>query len=198
MLKSVQTERIKLRDQLLYFNLLAIGGLGSIAIKSNPIIEALLILPFITFVLGWTYIANDRKVTQINRYLRIYLRGSISKIVGKVPKNNDCEFSDINADYEKKDASRILGWEVFVKLTESRTYRKAIQTAVEIVSFICSGFVSILAFVLLAKTTPVGAYHITAIAVDTLLLLILTIAFIAANRIDSTAKANKKCNPTPK
>lgn len=71
-LKKEQQARIVHRDSLIYATLAVIAAVVAAAFKaSTP--YALLALPPATFVLGWTYLANDRKVSAIGYYVRTSL-----------------------------------------------------------------------------------------------------------------------------
>jgi hypothetical protein len=69
-LKAEQRERIKTRDGLIYTTLLAQAGVlyTTLAGRGGPVL--LLALPVLGFVLGWRYLADDRKITEIKLYLR--------------------------------------------------------------------------------------------------------------------------------
>src|SRR5215217_3250792 len=70
-LKDEQIARIGFRDNLIYATLVAIGAILSFAITNPANYQALLILPLATFVLGWIYLSNDRKISDIGRYIRV-------------------------------------------------------------------------------------------------------------------------------
>jgi hypothetical protein len=68
-LKTEQRQRIATRDGLIYATLASIGAVIVGASKlASPLI--LLALPPAVGLLGWTYLANDRKITEIGRYIR--------------------------------------------------------------------------------------------------------------------------------
>ncbi|WP_019502890.1 hypothetical protein [Pseudanabaena sp. PCC 6802] len=58
-LKHEQVQRIGFRDNLLYVTLALFGTVLVFALgdKGNP--YALLVLPWVSLVLGWTYVVND-------------------------------------------------------------------------------------------------------------------------------------------
>ena len=64
-LKTEQTQRIGFRDNLPYVTLCLFGG--TIAITTTNY-YALLVVPWICLILGWTYLVNDEKISAIGRY----------------------------------------------------------------------------------------------------------------------------------
>jgi len=71
---------IGFRDNLIYATLVAIGAILSFAITNPANYQALLILPLATFVLGWIYLSNDRKISEIGRYIRVVLAQRLGKL----------------------------------------------------------------------------------------------------------------------
>ena len=69
-LKDEQAQRIGFRDNLLYVTLALFGTVLAFALgeKANP--YALLVLPWVSLVLGWTYVVNDQKISALGRYIR--------------------------------------------------------------------------------------------------------------------------------
>src|SRR2546422_11681197 len=71
-LKEEQLKRIGTRDGLIYATLASIAAVLGTGVKlGSP--QLLLILPPAVLLLGWTYLANDRKVTEIGAYIRVDL-----------------------------------------------------------------------------------------------------------------------------
>ena len=68
-LKTEQIARIGFRDNLIYVTLVAIAGTLTVAHASHGR-GYLLLVPAVTFVLGWTYLANDHMISAIGRYVR--------------------------------------------------------------------------------------------------------------------------------
>lgn len=76
-LKEEQRVRIASRDNLLYVTLVAIGAVCGAALQQGrPTI--LFGLPVLCVILGCTYVGNDRKVSQIGRYIRQSLSARLS------------------------------------------------------------------------------------------------------------------------
>lgn len=61
-LKSEQIARIGFRDNLIYVTIVAVGGILSFALTSLANYNALLLVPWATLILGWTYLVNDEKI----------------------------------------------------------------------------------------------------------------------------------------
>ena len=68
-LKTEQIARIGFRDNLIYVTLVAIAGTLTVAHASRGH-GYLLLVPAVTFILGWTYLANDHMISAIGRYVR--------------------------------------------------------------------------------------------------------------------------------
>ena len=77
-LKEEQAQRIGFRDNLLYVTLALFGTVLAFALgdKANP--YALLVLPWVSLVLGWTYLVNDQKISALGRYIRYTLVEKVS------------------------------------------------------------------------------------------------------------------------
>ena len=58
-LKAEQGNRIGFRDNLLYVTLGLFGAIASFALSSDENGPAFLVIPWVCFVLGWTYVVND-------------------------------------------------------------------------------------------------------------------------------------------
>lgn len=74
-LKEEQGQRIHFRDNMRYVMLVAAGFVFA---KASDMPFALLAIPWICVVLGWTYVANSRRVTSI----RVYLEKTLADKVG--------------------------------------------------------------------------------------------------------------------
>lgn len=66
-IKAEQANRIGTRDNLLYATL---AGTGAVFAASQGHPAYLLGIPVLTFVLGWTFVANDHLITAIGSYFR--------------------------------------------------------------------------------------------------------------------------------
>ncbi len=126
-LKDEQLKRINFRDNLLYVTLGVFGGLVSYALSDPTRYYALLVIPWICFILGWVYVANDQKITAIGRYIRLTLVKRICEHIGGEPKG-------------------IFGWETERRNVPKRRGRKIIQLIVNGATFFVSGIVAVVIF----------------------------------------------------
>lgn len=124
-LKDEQQKRIAFRDQMIYITLGVIGAVFSFALENPEYNYALLVLPFISITLGWTYLANDEKISSIGKYLK-------EKLIPKIGKD-------------------LKTWEDNLKTDKSRKARKWIQLFVDLAIFCFSGLISILSFFLVRE-----------------------------------------------
>lgn len=130
-LKDEQIKRIGFRDNLLYVTLGLFGAVLSFtfANQTQPYaIYALLVLPWVCLILGWTYLVNDEKISAIGRYIRW-------KLVKKISEHTS------NANVES-----IFGWEIEHKSDRRRQRRKIEQLIVDEITFVFSGVAGLLAF----------------------------------------------------
>lgn len=107
-LKDEQLKRIEFRDHMVYLTLAAIGGVFSFALTNTNYTTALLVLPFIIFVLGWMYVNNDEKISAIGTYCK-------DEIIPKLTSIKSWEEHNRNADRrkERKVIQLITDWSVF-------------------------------------------------------------------------------------
>jgi hypothetical protein len=68
-LKEEQCQRIHFRDNLRYVNLVAVGVVASWALSERHHAIAWLLIPWLTSILGWTYLMNAVQVRLIRRYI---------------------------------------------------------------------------------------------------------------------------------
>lgn len=73
-LKEEQGQRIHFRDNMRYVMLVAAGFVFA---KASDMPLALLAIPWICSVLGWTYVANSRRVSSIRKYLETRLADKV-------------------------------------------------------------------------------------------------------------------------
>jgi len=67
-LKAEQPSRVGTRDNLLYATLASVGGVLAAALTARQAACLLMVPPACT-VLGWTYLANDSKISLIREYV---------------------------------------------------------------------------------------------------------------------------------
>jgi hypothetical protein len=130
-LKDEQAKRIGFRDNLLYVTLGLFGGVLSFALgeKANP--YALVVLPWVCLVLGWTYLVNDEKISAIGKYIR-------EELVKKISKQADST--------NIKNIESIFGWEIAHRSDERRKRRKIEQLIVDEIAFVFSGIAGLVGF----------------------------------------------------
>src|SRR5689334_17523128 len=80
-IKEEQKTRIGFRDNLLYFTLAASTAVLAITVQSGQA-QLLLTIPVICLVLGWTYLANDEKISAVGRYIREQLGPRLAELSG--------------------------------------------------------------------------------------------------------------------
>lgn len=127
-LKSEQNARIGFRDNLLYVTLGLFGGIMSFALTNEDGAIALLVIPWVCLVLGWTYIVNDEKISSSGDYIRTVLSKQIAK---HIDPSSDVDF---------------FGWERFHKIDARRIDRKRKQLLVDQMAFVLSGIIAISLF----------------------------------------------------
>lgn len=132
-LKDEQAQRIGFRDNLLYVTLGLFGTVLALALgeKANP--YALLVLPWVSLVLGWTYLVNDQKITAIGQYIRYMLVEKISSLACRAG-------ADIG------EIESIFGWEVAHRSDRGRKRRKVEQLIIDEITFVFSGVIALISF----------------------------------------------------
>ncbi len=132
-LKEEQAQRIGFRDNLLYVTLALYGTILAFALgdKANP--YALLVLPWVSLVLGWTYLVNDQKISAIGRYIRYTLVEKVSNLACRAG-------ADIG------EIESIFGWEIAHRSDRHRKRRKIEQLIIDEIAFVVSGLLALRAF----------------------------------------------------
>ncbi len=128
-LKGEQTARIGFRDNLLYVTLGVFGGVISFALSNLDNAYALLVLPWVCLILGWTYLVNDQKISALGKYIRDELTEKISRQMG-------------HTENEKS----IFGWEIEHRSDKHRKRRKIEQLIIDEITFVFSGIAALLGF----------------------------------------------------
>ena len=114
-LKEEQLARIGFRDNLIFVSLGAFGGLISFSLTDETHLYAMLVIPWVSTILGWTYLINDEKVSAIGRYFRDTLT---EKIADAYPEHKP-----------------YLGWEFAHRSDRGRRRRKWAQLIVDELTF---------------------------------------------------------------
>ena len=157
-LKTEQAQRIGFRDNLLYATLGVYGVIVTFSFGATPNYTALLVLPWVCIILGWTYLVNDEKISAIGRYIRLIL---VEKVKDKTG------YSDLNS---------LFGWEIAHRDDDRRKRRKIEQLIVDELTFVFSGIAALITFWLVVPQ-PALAANILAI-IELILLIILGIEII--------------------
>jgi len=157
-LKDEQLVRIGFRDNLLYVTIVAFGGILSFALASPENHNALLVIPWATLLLGWTYLVNDEKISAIGRYIRLTLTERMKEIIGDV------------------DAETLFAWEIAHRTDKNRRRRKIEQVLIDEITYVFSGITGLATFWLLVPS-PHWLAQIAS-GIELLLLLILGIEIV--------------------
>ncbi|MFE4105946.1 hypothetical protein [Almyronema epifaneia] len=161
-LKSEQAQRIGFRDNLLYATLGVFGAIVSFAVSDPAHYYALLVIPWVCLILGWTYVVNDEKISSIGRYIRY-------KLVDKVKAHTGHE-----------DIETLFGWELAHRSDQHRRRRKIQQLIVDEITFVVSGIIALSAFWYLVTHPPFAVALLSWL--ELLLLLVLGVeTFIYAD-----------------
>lgn len=124
-LKEEQKTRIGFRDNLLYFTLAAATAVVAITAQSGQP-RLLLFVPAICLILGWTYLANDEKISAIGDYVRDRLGPRLGELT--------------SAD------GAVFGWEVYHRDVAGHTVRKRLPGAVDLFTYLVLPLVCTTAF----------------------------------------------------
>lgn len=154
-LKEEQLKRIEFRDHMIYLTLVAIGSVFAFSIEKHEYSFTFLVLPFFCIIMGWTYYANDRKVSSIGCYIKDKLLPKIESITNQPIGEN---------------------WETIRGRELDRNTRKYIQLFIDVSLFSFSSFISIYVFYYL--NTSISWYQYIIIVVESFLTLLLFILFV--------------------
>ncbi|MBN1872622.1 MAG: hypothetical protein JXA33_00190 [Anaerolineae bacterium] len=156
-LKEEQIQRIGFRDNMIYVNLTAVGAAAAFAVSDVNHLYVLLVIPWICFVLGWTYLVNDEKISAIGRYVRLTLVDSLSSKLA-ISEN------------------QLFGWEVAHRDDKHRKQRKLFQLFVDEIAFCLSGLVAIGLFWL--RLPSAGTMWLIVSIFESVLLIVLAYQMI--------------------
>jgi hypothetical protein len=148
-LKVEQLKRIAVRDHVIYLTIAAVGLLVS-AIDKLPNGVVLLVIPWVSVLLGWTYLMNDQKVSAIGQYIRHDLDNRMKSLLSA--------------------SEDLFGWETGHRSDEQRQLRKYTQLIIDLLAFVLPGMIASGAF-LTFYDTNVGLRLLA--AVEILLLFVL-------------------------
>jgi len=162
-LREEQNKRIEFRDHMIYLTLGAIGAIFSFGLEKPQFNSAFLILPFICIVLGWTYLANDEKISSIGKYFENYLIPKIDTL----PPDHKLSLSD--------------NWDSIIRKDKKRKGRKIFQLFIDLSIYCFSASLSIVAFLVLNKNIPFYLHFI--IVIEVLLIIFLSVQFFRYSEI---------------
>jgi hypothetical protein len=152
-LKAEQTQRIGFRDNLLYVTLGLFGIVIPAAVSNPANYHALLVIPWVCLILGWTYLINDEKITAIGRYIRLTLVEKVKEKTGH------------------PDVESLFGWEIAHRSDRRRGRRKIEQLIVDQITFVLSGIIALITFFFLIPQPALPVYFLGGF--ELLLLLVL-------------------------
>ena len=127
-LKEEQAQRIGFRDQMIYVTLGIFGGVVSFALSDESHFYALLVIPWVCLILGWTYLVNDQKISAIGEYIRLNLTEKVK--------------AETNYSYDES----IFAWEIAHRDDKRRKRRKIEQLIIDEITFVFSGLLALFAF----------------------------------------------------
>ncbi len=142
-LKEEQAQRIGFRDNILYVTLGLFGGILAFALSNKIDYYALLVIPWVCLILGWTYLVNDEKISAIGRYIRLTLVKKIKEQIGETNKEQKHIEPKQTDDSDKES---IFFWEVTHRSDRRRKRRKIEQLIIDEITFVLSGIVALFAF----------------------------------------------------
>jgi hypothetical protein len=175
-LKQEQAQRIGFRDNLLYVTLGLFGVLVSAAAAKDSNYYTLLVIPWVSLILGWTYLVNDQKISAIGQYVRQELEKKIQQNV--LPLN-----TELDSGATASEKVMFFGWESIHRQDQHRTRRKLQQLIIDELTFPLSGIGAVIAFLILVPTRSCGI--VVFCIVEVLLLTILSIEIIIYSNFDS-------------
>lgn len=141
-LKAEQQSRIGTRDNLLYAAFTAAAAVIAGALSAGYW-AVILAAPPAMLVLGWTYLSNDRKVTEIGRYVRLEL----------APRLGNGAFA----------------WEQDTEEPRARRTRKAWQLAADLTAFPGAAAALAVTAAVLSGATPLLVVAVAEVAASILL-----------------------------
>jgi VIT1/CCC1 family predicted Fe2+/Mn2+ transporter len=183
-LKTEQSARIGFRDNLLYVQLAAVGAVFAFATGKDSYSDSLLVIPWLSIILGWTYVVNDHHVSRLGKYVRKDLHTRMRELFPLLPEG-------------------IFNWELFHRSDTlstlegsqklaAREIRKPIQFLIDWLTFVASGAVAIVMF--FSKSQGVSSLEYSLVVVEASLLVLLSIAFwiYADMQVSKAIPANSK------
>ncbi|MCK2237403.1 MULTISPECIES: hypothetical protein [unclassified Crossiella] len=171
-LKAEQTSRIVLRDRLMYAALAALIATLALVVQPAGRPHLLLLLPLVCVVLGWTYLANDEKISAIGRYLRRHLAPALVAPDGR--------------------SGGVLAWESVHRCGPLRRLDKFTQLAVDLLMFVVP---SLLSTALYWAAEDVRADLLAVSIIEALVTLVFATRVVAA--ADLSIRGQERMAPPP-
>lgn len=122
-LKGEQVARIVHRNSLIYATIAAVAGTVYAVTTLGP--AAALLLPPVTLLLGWTYLADDGMVSDLGRYIRLDLSVQVEQATG---------------------VHDPFGWERYHRRLPGRTARKVVWLLVHLLVFVAPAVAAVVAY----------------------------------------------------
>lgn len=160
-LKDEQNKRIEFRDHMIYITLGVIGGVFSFILEKPEYITALLVLPFVNIILGWTYLMNDKKISEIGDYIREVL----------IPK--------IELSLRDDNLNIYPSWEEYHKMLPDRRKTKIFQLVLDLLLFSLTSALSVVLFFF--NVSEINKLQLFVIIFESLIVVFLAIQFINAS-----------------
>ncbi|WP_248869313.1 hypothetical protein [Streptomyces sp. HNA39] len=123
-LKAEQKARIVARDHLMYATLAGLVSVLAFVLATSAPPGAVLLLPPVCLILGWTYLTNDQKISAVGRYLRDELAPRLAELTGGRP-------------------GEVLGWERAHRAVPGQGAAKVLQLAVDLVMFVAPAVLAV-------------------------------------------------------
>lgn len=142
-IKSEQAQRIGFRDNMLFVQLAATGGVASWVLAHTDTPNAnfgILVIPWVCVILGWTYVVNDHHISRMGKYVR----GVVDLRAGKMARAEPVQI--IEDDGRQFTITEFFGWEPFHRTDRRRKSRKLIQCVVDELTFFLPGVLAILGY----------------------------------------------------
>jgi VIT1/CCC1 family predicted Fe2+/Mn2+ transporter len=127
----------------------------SFSLKDTAYYYGFFLIPWVTLILGWTYVVNDEKISSIGRYFRKNLATQIS------------------SELAGRTSEELFGWEGVGRDDTHRIRRKIEQLIINELTFVVSGIGGLIAFYFLVQPTS-----ILIISLCCLVLLFLIVLFV--------------------